>query len=137
MQQCANNPQGHEDARAGRPLHNAGDRNLRGACARLHRVAFRAVAITSALLALALASPTTAKTQRDPHQRALFMHKHPCPANSNTRGRCPGFVVDHVVPLCAGGKDHPTNMQWQTVADAKVKDRRERQMCSGKARDAE
>jgi hypothetical protein len=32
-------------------------------------------------------------------------------------------VVDHVVPLKRGGLDAPSNMQWQTIADAKAKDR--------------
>ncbi len=45
------------------------------------------------------------------------------------RGR-PGYVVDHVVPLCAGGADAPGNMQWQTVEAAKVKDRQERAQCA-------
>ncbi len=35
----------------------------------------------------------------------------------------PGYVVDHVVPLKRGGKDETGNMQWQTKADAKKKDR--------------
>jgi hypothetical protein len=35
----------------------------------------------------------------------------------------PGYVVaDHVVPLAYSGRD-PSNMQWQTTADAKAKDR--------------
>ena len=59
------------------------------------------------------------------------MKKHPCPANGKTRGACPGYVVDHVKPLCAGGADHPSNMQWQTREEAKKKDRREREMCRG------
>ena|SRR5579859_1063938 len=42
----------------------------------------------------------------------------------------PGYVVDHIVPLCAGGADASSNMQWQTVAEAKVKDRRERAQCA-------
>ena len=71
------------------------------------------------------------KEKRDPHQRALFMKKHPCPANGKTRGACPGYVLDHVKPLCAGGADHPSNMQWQTREEAKKKDRREREMCRG------
>ena len=41
----------------------------------------------------------------------------------------PGYVVDHIVPLCAGGTDAVSNMQWQSVADAKAKDMRERAMC--------
>jgi hypothetical protein len=32
-------------------------------------------------------------------------------------------VVDHIVPLNRGGQDEPSNMQWQTVAETKAKDR--------------
>ncbi len=41
----------------------------------------------------------------------------------------PGYVVDHVVPLACGGADTPSNMQWQTVAQAKTKDKVERRGC--------
>ena len=44
----------------------------------------------------------------------------------------PGYVVDHVVPLCAGGADAPSNMQWQTVEEGKVKDRQERASCAAR-----
>lgn len=44
------------------------------------------------------------------------------------KGR-PGYVIDHVVPLACGGADTPSNMQWQTVAEAKAKDRIERRGC--------
>jgi hypothetical protein len=37
--------------------------------------------------------------------------------------------VDHVVPLACGGADAPSNMQWQTIAEAKAKDRKERLGC--------
>ena len=36
-----------------------------------------------------------------------------------------GYVVDHIVPLKRGGADAPSNMQWQTIQDAKSKDKRE------------
>ena len=45
-----------------------------------------------------------------------------------------GYVVDHIVPLCAGGVDAPSNMQWQSVEAARVKDRQERATCSGRRR---
>ena len=85
------------------------------------------------LLALALllsfAVIAETKTYRDPHERAAFMKQHPCPSTRKTRGACPGYVVDHVKPLCAGGTDRPSNMQWQTVSEAKRKDREERKVC--------
>jgi hypothetical protein len=34
----------------------------------------------------------------------------------------PGYVVDHIKPLACGGADAPSNTQWQTIAEAKVKD---------------
>jgi hypothetical protein len=42
------------------------------------------------------------------------------------KGR-PGYVVDHIIPLMCGGLDDPINMQWQTIEDAKVKDKTEKQ----------
>ena len=34
-----------------------------------------------------------------------------------------GYVVDHKIPLARGGTDAPSNMQWQTIAEAKAKDK--------------
>ena len=42
----------------------------------------------------------------------------------------PGHVVDHMVPLACGGADSPSNMQWQTVGEAKAKDKVERKGCA-------
>jgi len=91
------------------------------------------MALLSALALLAVA-PAADATERDPHQRALFVKHHPCPATGKTRGACPGYVVDHIKPLCAGGADRPSNMQWQTREEAKIKDRRERKMCGAYGR---
>jgi hypothetical protein len=41
----------------------------------------------------------------------------------------PGYVVDHIIPLACGGRDDPSNMQWQTTAQARAKDRYERRGC--------
>jgi hypothetical protein len=37
----------------------------------------------------------------------------------------PGYVVDHIIALKRGGFDCPCNMQWQTISDAKEKDKAE------------
>lgn len=87
----------------------------------------RVAAVT--LLAL-LMSPVAAEAANRSHQaKSDFQRQHPCPATGNARGACPGYVIDHVQPLCAGGADKPANMAWQSVAEAKAKDRLERQQC--------
>ncbi len=63
------------------------------------------------------------RIRRSPKARADFKKTHPCPATGKTSGPCPGYVIDHIVPLKRGGPDTPANMQWQTKAAAKAKDR--------------
>jgi 5-methylcytosine-specific restriction endonuclease McrA len=47
--------------------------------------------------------------------RAAFRRRHACPSTGRTTGPCPGFEVDHKIPLACGGPDTPDNMQWLTV----------------------
>ena len=63
------------------------------------------------------------RIKRDPAQRRAFQHSHPCPSTGRTSGACRGYVVDHIKPLKRGGPDRPSNMQWQTVSEAKAKDK--------------
>lgn len=70
-----------------------------------------------------------AKIPRSNSAKAEFKRQQPCPSTGRPRGACRGYVIDHVIPLCAGGPDEPANMQWQTVEAAKVKDRAERHQC--------
>lgn len=65
------------------------------------------------------------KIARNPRQRQAFMKQHPCPSTGKASGKCPGYVVDHIVPLKRGGADRPSNMQWQTKQQAKLKDKYE------------
>lgn len=65
------------------------------------------------------------KIKRSKAARSAFERQSPCPSTGRTRGACPGYVVDHVIPLECGGADAPSNMQWQTVADGKAKDKTE------------
>lgn len=75
------------------------------------------------LLLLAMCASCAAATERS--AAAVYQFKK---ETGYLQGR-PGYVVDHVVPLCAGGADAPENMQWQTIEEAKAKDRLERQLC--------
>jgi hypothetical protein len=56
---------------------------------------------------------------------SAFQRKNPCPSTGWKSGPCPGYRKDHIVALCAGGSDSVSNMQWQTTAAAKSKDRTE------------
>jgi len=80
------------------------------------------------LLSLVIPSQSEAR-QRSQAAKSAFKHEHPCPANGNNKGSCPGYVIDHIVALACGGADAPDNMQWQTVADSKTKDKTERKNC--------
>ena len=71
------------------------------------------------------------RIHRSERVRRHFQRLNPCPSNGRTAGACPGYVKDHVIPLCACGSDSVANLQWQTVADAKEKDRLERAQCKG------
>ena len=65
------------------------------------------------------------RIKRSRTERASFVRSHPCPATGKTSGACRGYVVDHRKPLECGGADAPGNMQWQTTAEGKAKDKTE------------
>lgn len=81
--------------------------------------------ILVAALLLAFALPAHATT-RSSAARAAFVRAKACPSTKLHRLPCPGYVIDHKEALDCGGRDVPANMQWQTVAAAKAKDRWER-----------
>ena len=45
-----------------------------------------------------------------------------------------GYQRDHIIPLCLGGPDTRDNLQYQPIAEAKLKDAQERQACEAYCR---
>jgi hypothetical protein len=88
--------------------------------------------LISAALAFWLVLPAAASA-RD-HRSASVKHEfqltHPCPATGLASGACPGYVKDHIVPLACGGPDAVSNMQWQTIREARAKDKWEANGCA-------
>jgi hypothetical protein len=82
--------------------------------------------LSIALLFLALPADAT---KRSTAARVAFAKAHACPSTGKPRLPCPGYVIDHIKPLACGGPDKPSNMQWQTVAEGKAKDKWERKGC--------
>ena len=68
---------------------------------------------------------TSSGIARDSHGRIKrsSSEKHSFMKSSGYPHGRPGYVVDHIVPLKKGGCDCPSNMQWQTIKDAKAKDK--------------
>lgn len=91
------------------------------------------------LILLLFAPIVSATTLRNPETVRSFKYLHPCPSTGLTHGGCPGWIVDHILPLGCNGPDAVDNMQWQTVRDAHIKDRWEikgnlqHKPCSGDA----
>ena len=82
-----------------------------------------------AALLFAFLAVSSFAAERSRVQRAAFVRAVPCPETGVTRAACPGWEVDHVVPLCAGGADRADNMQWLSVAGHKVKTRQDVKSC--------
>ena len=76
------------------------------------------------------AEHSSRKNVRSASAKRNFQASNPCPATGKTTGSCKGYVVDHKTPLACGGADAPSNMEWQTTADAKLKDKTERAGCA-------
>lgn len=81
------------------------------------------------LLCICVHGPVDARIKRSQSAKVEFKRENPCPSSGAPKGPCKGYVIDHVVALACGGPDLPTNMQWQTIAEGKAKDRWERIGC--------
>ena len=72
------------------------------------------------VLAALLALPN-AWADRSAAEVRAFRAEHPCPVTGRTRGACPGWEVDHIIALCAGGPDKRSNMHWLSKEDHRFK----------------
>lgn len=79
------------------------------------------------LIALLIVAPLVADTRHASVARAFRQ------LTGYPMGRS-GMVVDHKIPLCAGGPDTVDNLQWQKVAESYNKDTYERALCRELAR---
>jgi hypothetical protein len=70
-------------------------------------------------------SSSSAGLQRDSHGRIKRSEaaKHEFMRMTGYPNGRPGYVVDHIISLKRGGCDCPSNMQWQTIQEAKEKDK--------------
>lgn len=82
------------------------------------------------LLSAMLVFQADAGQHRSYKAKRDFKLEQPCPSTGRSKGACPGWIIDHIEALACGGADAPENMQWQTVEDAKAKDRWERKGCN-------
>ena len=75
------------------------------------------------LLVLLLCGSSHARIQRSHAEVRKFVGIEACPATGTHKLPCPGWEVDHITPLCAGGEDRYWNMQWLSKEDHKFKTR--------------
>lgn len=40
---------------------------------------------------------------------------HPCPVTGLSTGSCPGWQINHIIPLASGGCDAVSNLAWMPV----------------------
>lgn len=63
---------------------------------------------------------------------SAFKRAWPCPATGRTTGACPGWYMDHVIPLACGGADAVWNLQWLPESAWRDKSKWERTLYGGR-----
>ncbi len=81
------------------------------------------------LVSVALLAPHAFGAEPSRIAEAQFRVANPCPVTGQAQGPCTGYVIDRVIPLACGGADHPDNMRWITLPEAKAKAKWERIGC--------
>ena len=81
------------------------------------------------ILAVLISFNSEAESNRSYKAKKVFKIANACPSTGRYKGSCPNYIIDHIKPLACGGLDSPSNMQWQTKAEARAKDKWERKGC--------
>ena len=71
----------------------------------------------------AISAGANAEYARSKKVLRSFVNQQACPATGKHRLPCPGYHMDHITPLCAGGADAVENLQWITKEAHKEKTR--------------
>lgn len=79
--------------------------------------------IVALIFALFFCATAESKTQRSRAQVTAFLRQH------GFKRTPPGYQVDHIIPLCAGGADTPENMQLLTVEEHQRKTKVDLWLC--------
>lgn len=79
--------------------------------------------IVALIFALFFCATAESKTQRSRAQVTAFLRQH------GFKRTPPGYQVDHIIPLCAGGPDTPENMQLLTIEEHREKTRIDVRWC--------
>lgn len=85
-----------------------------------------------------VARNTSGATLRSAEVIAAFKKRWACPSTKAHAGACPGWAIDHIIPLACGGVDAVWNMQWlpdqiKSAAGEYSKDHFERRVYGGNA----
>lgn len=70
---------------------------------------------------------------RDRQLLRVFQRLYPCPSTGKQTGACPGWAINHTIPLACGGCDSLSNLDWmpnriKSCAEPWCRDRWERQV---------
>ena len=93
-------------------LNSSGCHNQKGGSYHCHRSASSTPESYSGSFSL---GDQSRPAKRSSSAKNNFRKAHPCPSTGKTTGSCPGYHVDHQIPLACGGADAAYNMQWLTA----------------------
>ena len=88
--------------------------------------------LQTATLFIAACALSTAWAGEYPRSKKVlraFVNQKACPSTGQHRLPCPGYHIDHVIALCAGGADALENLQWLTREAHKEKTKGDLRVC--------